>query len=141
MRPILPPPTSDRAGPRGAFTLIEAVVALVVTAFVATAVARITIAALERERKAGVDAAAARAVKALAVSLAEAGPDAATSRKLPDGWRAAQREEANGSGAWQSWELFAPGSVQPDHVVHLPPPLPRQAARTGGGSPTADAPP
>lgn len=126
MRPISPPPTSDRAGPRGAFTLIEAVVALVVTAFVATAVARISMAALERERKALADAGAARAVRALAAGLAETGPETADERKLPDGWRAVRRGEPDGSGEWQIWELFAPGSVRADHTVHLPAPVRRE---------------
>lgn len=126
MRPIFPPPTNDRAAARGAFTLIEAVVALVATAFVATAAARIAIGALERERKAVDEAAAARAVRALAAGLTAPEPDEAKERSLPDGWRAVRRGDTDESRTWQSWDLFAPGAPRAGHTVHLPAPVPRR---------------
>lgn len=127
MRWISPQPIREprRRGDEGrvAFTLIEAVVALALTAFLATAATRVAVSVLDRERRAYADADAARAVRALTVWLVEAGPEPSAARDLPDGWRAVRMTESTIPGSapeWQSWELFAPGSSRPDHVIHLP---------------------
>ena len=109
-----------RRGKHAAFTLIEAVVTLVVTAFLAGAAAMIATSALERERRARLDADAAGAVRALTVRLIDSPEPPQPSYEVQGGWRAVRQVEPDPQSEWQSWAMYAPSSDTPYQVLVLP---------------------
>ncbi|MDZ4199580.1 MAG: prepilin-type N-terminal cleavage/methylation domain-containing protein [Kiritimatiellia bacterium] len=133
-RPIFRRSAQGHSGSPG-FTLIEALVALAIAVFLALTVARLATSALERERRARLDADAARAIRFLTTRLADPDTPVPDELELSGGWRAVRQPERTGAPGvrvWQTWSVYAPDILEPHHVFELPSPDPEDRAEPKG---------